>query len=254
MPRLRVDAVLFDMDGTLIDESASYREAIRKTAELFLSEAVAMDEVDEIKRRPGFNNDVDATWALIGYRTHGHAFQPDTADRASYAYRRIRSVFQTYYLGDRLWREISGTEPPFAWSEPLMARESLLVTHEALARLSTLALGIVTSRPRVEALMALHEHDLDRYFPAEAIVTVDDIEEEKPHPAPVLALIDRLGAREPVLVGDTINDALAALAAGIPFVQIGTEPLSDTEAENHTTRRIESVNDLLELIETLVSA
>ena len=41
---LRVDAVLFDMDGTLVDESASYCEAIRLTAEYLLRAGVTMDE------------------------------------------------------------------------------------------------------------------------------------------------------------------------------------------------------------------
>jgi len=251
MPRLRVDAVLLDLDGTVIDDTASYREAIRRTAEWSLSASVSRDEVDEVKRRPGFNNDVDTVWGVIGRRMHAHIRPPDAVDRGSYTYRRLQGAFETYYLGDRLWQQISGLEPPFSWSEPLMAQESLLVTHQVLAQLSRFVLGIVTSRPRVEALMALHDHNLDRYVKPDAVVTVDDVPEEKPHPAPVLALVERLGARHPVLVGDTINDALAALAAGVPFIHVGAEPLLDDEAERWVTQRIQAIDELIDLLESV---
>jgi len=44
MHSLQVDAVLFDLDGTLVDESESYREAIRSTAQRQLREPVTIEE------------------------------------------------------------------------------------------------------------------------------------------------------------------------------------------------------------------
>jgi HAD superfamily phosphatase len=226
MASLRVDAILFDIDGTLIDESRSYREAARRTAEYLLHRSVTMAEVDAVKALPGFNNDWDATWALVGKRIHGSIYHPDSADRGSYAYRRLRGVFQTYYLGHRLWAELSGEEPPFEWEEPLMQTETPLMLLQTLERLSGFRLGIVTSRPRVEALMALRQHGFDRFFPVAAIVAMEDASREKPHPEPLLRLVRSLGCAAPVYVGDTINDALAAAAAGIPFVCVGSAHLS----------------------------
>lgn len=227
MASLQVDAILFDIDGTLIDESRSYREAIRRTAEFLLRRSVTMDEVDAVKALPGFNNDWDATWALVGKRIHGSIYRPDAADRGSYAYRRLRSIFQTYYLGHRLWSQISGEEPPFQWEEPLMELETPLITLQTLERLSPFTLGIATSRPRSEALMALRQHGFERSFPSSAVVAMEDAPREKPHPAPLLRLVRILGCTAPVYVGDSINDALAASSAGIPFVCVGPARLAE---------------------------
>lgn len=242
MPRLQVDAVLFDLDGTLVDESRSYREAIRLTAEFFLKAEVEAGEVEEIKALPGFNNDWDVTWALIGRRLHGHILQPDAAERSSYQYGRMRAVFQTYYLGDALWATLSGEPPPFTWGEPLIARETPLAALETLERLSRYRLGIATSRPRAEALMALRQHGFDRYFPAETVVAAEDAPFEKPHPAPLMELVRRLGCTHPVYVGDTINDAMAAAQAGIPFVAV--RPLNGS-----VTVTVASVADLCSWLE-----
>lgn len=246
-PLAGLDAVLFDMDGTLIDESRSYREAIRLTAEFLLRDAVTMDEIDQIKRFPGFNNDWDTTWALVGRRLHGSILPPDAADRGSWAYRRLRAVFQTYYLGDRLWCELSGEEPPFDYGEPLISRETPLMALETLERLSGLRLGIATSRPRIEALMALRQHSFDRYFDESVLVCLEDATPEKPHPAPLRELVRRLGCVRPVYVGDTINDAFAALRAGMSFIQIGTAPFGDPTVDNCVRYRVTDVNEIVDL-------
>jgi HAD superfamily phosphatase len=225
MANLQVDAILFDMDGTLIDESRSYREAIRRTAEFLLRRPVTIGEVDAVKALPGFKNDWDATWALIGKRIHGSIYRPDASDRGSSAYRRLRNIFQTYYLGHRLWSELSGELPPFEWEEPLIARETPLMMLETLERLAPFLLGIATSRPRAEALLALHRHGFDRYVSPSAVVAAEDAPWEKPRPEPILRLARRLRCTAPVYVGDSINDALAAAAAGIPFVCTGNPQL-----------------------------
>jgi HAD superfamily phosphatase len=238
----RIDAVLFDMDGTLIDESGSYREAIRLTAEYVLQEPVTGAEVDDIKRLPGFNNDWDATWALMGKRMDGAIRRPEAADRESSPFQYMSSVFQTYYLGHELWETVSGMEPPFEWSEPLIARETPLVSSGTLDKLSGFALGIATSRPRMEALLALRRHALNRYFDSDVVVAAEDAAFGKPHPAPLLEVARRLACRKPIYVGDTINDAIAAAAAGMQFFHIGTEPLADPSIPVHA--RLVSVQSL----------
>jgi HAD superfamily phosphatase len=254
MQSLQADAILFDVDGTLIDDSRSYREAIRKTAEYLLRQPVDLDEVDAVKRLPGFNNDWDAAWALVGRRLHGHVAQPSEADRRSQAYRRLRAIFQTYYLGDRLWAELSGEEPPFEWSEPLMLEETLLVDRAMLERLQRFKLGIATSRPRAEALMAFRHHGLDRFFSGDALVGAEDAPREKPDPAPLQEAVRRLGCARPVYVGDSINDALAASAAGIPFVYVGTGVLSDREVEGTVRYWLTDVNEIADLCVLVVGA
>ncbi|MEE8209463.1 MAG: hypothetical protein V3R38_01795, partial [bacterium] len=62
-----IDALIFDMDGVLMDVSGSYREVIRRVPQVFLEqvcrlapmegELVSPEEVDAFKRAGGFNND-----------------------------------------------------------------------------------------------------------------------------------------------------------------------------------------------------
>jgi HAD superfamily phosphatase len=221
MPNLRVDAVLFDLDGTLVDESKSYREAIRRTAQCLLSEPVATEEALAIKHHPGLNNDWDAAWALIAQRRGGAPLPPTAEGRQTSEYQSLVNIFQTYYLGSACWEHLSGETAPFVWDRPLIHRETLLVSRETLDELRPFQLGIATSRPRVEALMALEQHALESYFPPQNLVAREDALREKPDPAPLLELTGRLDCRRPVYVGDTVNDALAAEAAGMPFVALG---------------------------------
>ncbi|MDQ2743501.1 MAG: HAD-IA family hydrolase [Chloroflexota bacterium] len=245
---LEIDAILFDLDGTLVDESPSYRETIRLTAEWLLGAPVSPAEVETIKLIPGLNNDWDATWSLIGQRTHGHVVLPGEAERGAPAYRRMVDVFQTYYLGDQFWTELSGRPAPFGWAEPLIARETSLVSEYTLGWLSTFPLGIATSRPRIEALMALRQHGLDRWFAEDLVVAAEDAPHEKPHPAPLQLLAARLGCRQAVYVGDTINDVLAAEAAGMAFILVG-----DLVDDRSIVHRVATVNEMSSLRLTLLS-
>jgi HAD superfamily phosphatase len=221
MFNLWVDAVLFDLDGTLVDESKSYREAIRRTAQCLLSEPVAAEEALAIKHHPGLNNDWDATWALVAQRRGRPPLPPTAEERQTSEYRSLVNIFETYYLGSARWEHLSGELASFIWDRPLIDRETLLVSRETLDKLRPFQLGIATSRPRAEALMALQQHALEPYFPHRTLVALEDAPREKPDPAPLLELTGRLACRRPVYVGDTVNDALAAEAASMPFVALG---------------------------------
>ena len=74
------DALLFDMDGVLVDVTRSYRKAIQQTAGYFLKRKITLLEVEKIKSQVGMNNDWDATYALIG--------------NSSIPYNDVKSLFQ----------------------------------------------------------------------------------------------------------------------------------------------------------------
>jgi HAD superfamily phosphatase len=69
-----IDALIFDMDGVLMDVSGSYREAIRRVPEVLFErvcrlapmdgELVSPEDVDAFKRAGGFNNDWECTGAV----------------------------------------------------------------------------------------------------------------------------------------------------------------------------------------------
>lgn len=96
--------------------------------------------------------------------------------------------------------------------------------RDALAQLRAagLRLACVTNKPREFTVPLLARMRLDVAF--DAIVAGDDVPQKKPHPALLLAACAALGVPAPqaVMIGDSINDALAARAAGMPVLLVET--------------------------------
>lgn len=104
---------------------------------------------------------------------------------------------------------------------------------EALAalRAAGLRLACVTNKPREFTLPLLERVGLAPWF--EVVVAGDDVREKKPHPALLLAACERLSLApaQVTMIGDSVNDALAARAAGCPVLLVETgynegEPVS----------------------------
>lgn len=98
-------------------------------------------------------------------------------------------------------------------------------------RLRGLRLACVTNKPREFTLPLLARVSLGALF--DAVVAGDDVPEKKPHPALLLEACRRLGvdAEHTLMLGDSVNDALAAAAAGCPCMLVETgynegEPVS----------------------------
>jgi HAD superfamily hydrolase (TIGR01548 family) len=216
---MKVDGIIFDIDGVLVDVSDSYREAIRLSAADALGREVGASEVTKVKKIPGMNNDWDAAYALFkGLKS------AEGIARESEEYARIKGKFQELYLGG------------------LRDREKLLIQEGTLRELRGrgIALGIVTGRPREEALYVLGRL-VPEFFSEDCIIAMEDCEYEKPDARPITLAIKRMGCKSPAYVGDTISDAIAARNAGIPFVSV-EEGLEADECIN-------DVNEILEVIE-----
>ena len=71
--RKDIDAILFDVDGVLIDTRLSYNLAIKKTVKHVLAIVSSVEPIQSVsdnvllrmRRTGGFNNDTDTTYALI---------------------------------------------------------------------------------------------------------------------------------------------------------------------------------------------
>ncbi len=201
---LRPQALLYDMDGVLVDVSRSYRKVIAKTAEYFTKKGVSERDVQEIKQIGGYNNDWDATEALI-------VKQGVKVEKS-----KIIAKFQEYYLG-------KGEKPGMIENERwMLARKKL----EMLA--SRYALGIVTGRPRAEAEYALKAAGCEGIF--EVIVAMEDCPEgkSKPDPYGIQLALRKMGRTQGIYVGDSGDDMKAAKAAGI--TGIGVIPAGITSA------------------------
>ncbi|HNV85513.1 MAG TPA: HAD hydrolase-like protein [Candidatus Omnitrophota bacterium] len=74
---MKIKAILFDIDGVLVDVRQSYIETIRKTVELYLGKQLRIpgrgrrllskDDVNRFKLLGGFNNDWDAVYGILLY-------------------------------------------------------------------------------------------------------------------------------------------------------------------------------------------
>jgi histidinol-phosphate aminotransferase len=212
------DGILFDVDGVLVDVSKSYREAIKQTVKFFSRRTVLDKEIESIKRLPNSNNDWDVTYALLEKK-----YDLKNIDRSTKYYREIKDKFQSLYLGK------------------LNKNEKLIISRSTLSRLSqeSYKLGIVTSRPRDEAFFVLKEL-IPEFFKKGSIIASEDCKNEKPNPDPLLLAKGRIDSRAAIYVGDTINDALAAKAAGMAFISVSPE----LEAENS----IPDVNRIFEVL------
>lgn len=73
---MKKNLIAFDMDGVLIDVSGSYRDTVRRTADLFLRGAAAWESLPDplfsltdlarVKQSGGLNNDWDLTYLVLG--------------------------------------------------------------------------------------------------------------------------------------------------------------------------------------------
>ncbi|MFA6328253.1 MAG: histidinol-phosphate transaminase [Candidatus Micrarchaeia archaeon] len=214
------DTVLFDMDGVLVDVSKSYRIAIEKTANDYFAGKnmgcrVTQKEVAKIKSNPGFNNDWDATYALVkatqGKRQLERTTPLGKGERRSGLYAELKEAFQELYLSGLIQKET-----------PLIGGKTL----EAIAG-NGMKIGIVTGRPRAEAEFAVRNNGWGKYFPAKSIMALEDCDEEKPSPKPLLLAARKMDAKNPIYVGDSPSDSAACKAAGIPCVIVGNGARGD---------------------------
>ncbi|MGD2044410.1 MAG: aminotransferase class I/II-fold pyridoxal phosphate-dependent enzyme, partial [Acidimicrobiia bacterium] len=162
---LAPEAILFDLDGVLADVRGSYRTAIVETAASFGVE-VTDGDISAAKAAGDASDDWDLTRRLC------------VAQGVEVPFETVKTRFEEIYQGD------GGTEG-------LKTTETLLVTMANLQKWARrLPLGVVTARPRSDAVEFLERFDIAGYF--SAVVTREDAP-SKPDPAPVRLAMERLG-------------------------------------------------------------
>ncbi len=192
---MRERMIVFDMDGVLVDVTESYREAIQRTVEHFTGERPSRILIQDYKNRGGWNDD----WALSTELIRSLSVDIELAEVTEY--------FQSIFHGD-------GTNG-------LILRERWLAKDRLFDRLSAeFDLAVFTGRLRWEAQVTLK-----RFAPRAAfdpIVGADDVEQHKPHPQGLVKIRDLNPSRQLWYVGDTVDDARCARAAGAPFIGIAS--------------------------------
>jgi phosphoglycolate phosphatase len=181
-------AVLFDLDGTLVD---SVPDLARALGALLAELGEAPLAPQEVAPMVG-----DGAGPLVERALAARGLEPDAS-------------------GARLARFLALYEAaPAALTRPY---EGVPETLGALRR-EGWRLGLVTNKPERATRLLLEALGLAGFF--EAVVGGDTTPWKKPDPRPLAAALGAMGAASAVFVGDNENDAAAAHAAGLPLVLV----------------------------------
>jgi HAD superfamily phosphatase len=185
--------LIFDMDGVLVDVTESYRETIARTVARFTGVEIPRAQIQDYKNQGGFNDD----WEL----TH-HIIREAGVDAP---FEGVRECFQRVFLGNG--------------GDGLILRERWMARPGALEKLSErFRLAVFTGRPREEADITLNRFASGLAF--DPVVGMHDVEKRKPHPEGLLKILGGDGAGPAYYIGDSVDDARCARAAGVPFIGI----------------------------------
>lgn len=187
------DLLIFDMDGVLVEVGDSYRESIRRTVEFFTGIAVSNEELQGKKIQGGWNDD----WAL------SHALIRDAGVEVGYD--TVVAQFQSIFRG-------TASQPGLIERERWTAQAGLFERLQQRHRLA-----VFTGRLREEARVTL-----DRFAPHvfEMVVGSDDVNATKPDPEGIFKIRAAIPHTRVFYLGDTVDDARSARAAGVPFIGI----------------------------------
>lgn len=217
---MKKSVLVFDLDGVLADVTGSYLAAIAATVLHFTRKAVSHDLIAGYKNEGGWNND----WALA------QKIIFDTA-KLDVAYADVVEVFQANFLG--------------ANNDGLIMRETWIPRDGLLTRLAEkYALAIFSGRPRVEIDITLARFASEIQW----VSIVADMDVPKPKPAPdgLRAIASTHPDRTLIYVGDNVDDARSARAAGVRFIGItdGNEQLAALLIGEGASAVIANVNEL----------
>jgi len=190
---LRPQILIFDVDGVLVDVRGTYWRSALETVRHITGKRVTYAELHRWKSKPGFNDDwnmVSAWVSALGHPT---------------SYEEARATFEKFYWGSE--------------GKPGNVRnEKLMVTPRQIEKWAQrFELNLFTGRTRQEFSFTFERWPATRYF--RTIVTMDDAK-KKPHPEGLYKIVGQRDPSTALYLGDNIDDALAALAADMPFMAI----------------------------------
>lgn len=186
-------AVLFDLDGTLLDTADAITAALNQAlAERRLGQLRAA----QVRAMIGRGGPI-----LIAHAVARLGIAMDEADQAA--------LLQRYFL--HYERIEAGAE------DSSRIYPGVSACLEALHRLG-LRLAVVTNKQQQFAIGLLERLGLSQWI--QVVIGGDSCERRKPDPQPLqlACALMRVQSARALMVGDSINDVLAARAAGLPVV------------------------------------
>jgi pyrophosphatase PpaX len=188
----KIDTLVFDFDGTLVDTNdvviGSWQYAARK-----------------LKGREFTLDEIKATLGEPILRTVAYLFPESDPDIVVAAYREFH---YEHFKG--MIRVFPGVN------------EMLDTLKE-----SGYLLGLVTNRKRYTVEIGLRQFDMEKYF--SAVVTVGEAPKDKPEPEHIWYTLDKLGSvpGRAVLIGDSQNDIIGGHNAGLISIRVAWAVATD---------------------------
>lgn len=216
-------AVIFDLDGTLVDTAPDLMRATNHVLEGLGRRAISMDEVRSFVGH-GARALLTRGLAATGGLPENYDVEPD--------YRR----FVAFYSGN-----IADGSVPFPGVVSLLER----LKGEGFG------LGVCTNKLEGLSVQLLDALDMSRYFGA--VVGPDTLGVAKPDPRPFQEAVSRLGLVAPraVMVGDSETDILTARNAGVPVIAVPFGYTPRPVAEFGPDRLIAHFDEAYEAIQDL---
>lgn len=204
-------AVLFDLDGTLLD---SFRSHYRVYQRVFSDLGMPFDEDAYVRY----------------YSPNWYIF-----------YERMGLAKDRWPEADELWLRYYASEAP----QRRDGADEILAAVRARGR----ALGLVTSGDRSRVERDLQRMGWSETF--DAVVCGGDVTERKPRPGPLLHALEavEIPAAEAIYVGDTVEDVAMGRAAGTGTVAVlGGFSSKEALAEANPDLLVASLRDLAALL------
>lgn len=208
-----IKAVLFDLDGTLIDTNKLIAESFKHTFKIHHNEEKSDKEVSVF-----FGQPLEDSFKVYG---------EDICKAMIETYRGYNEK-----IHDTMCKEFEGTT------------ETIKTLKEMGIRLA-----IVTSKRKSLAERGMEINGILEYF--DAIITPEDTKEHKPKPGPVLKACEVLGINpeEALMVGDSNFDLMSGKSAGaktcgVSYTALPIELLKDCNPDYF----IGSIKDIITIV------
>lgn len=213
MMNKKITTILFDLDGTLIDTNDLIISSFLHTLNGYYPNQYKREDV----------------LSFIGpslYTTFSNIDQGRTEE--------MIETYRSYNTEnhDRLVKEFEGVF------------ETIQTLYE-----NKFKLAIVSTKKRSTVLQGLNLTKLDQFF--EIIITLDEVQHEKPHPEPIEKALKLLNSdpSEAIMVGDNYHDILAAKNAGTLSAGVAWSVKGRAYIESHHPDFIlEHMSDLLKIV------
>lgn len=209
------EAILFDLDGTLLDTKEFIFEIVVETFKKYKPE-VKLTEKD-----------------LLGF--FGPTLEESFSKYEENKEKRDEMIRYFRKINDKKHHQ----QGPKAFPH---AKETLIELKKR-----GYVLGVVSSKRSDFVKLGLNQNELLEYF--DVIIGMEEVNQHKPHPEPILAAIDALGISKnnTTYIGDHPNDILAAKNAGVESIGVAWSSHYEDLLGQKPDAVIETLDNLLHL-------